>query len=258
MDDLSHRLDKLKIGSRLTARAPAQRARGAAQPIEDVLGGRMQRCGESAFWRIETSFDDACDRHGLKLPEFARVLQRSDAATPAAGLEQRKTIVIDIETGGFSGTEVFLIGFVPLDQRPLRVVQYLARDYPEEEALLRAMVQLGQQRDTWVSFNGKSFDEPFLRDRAARYRVPLVPPTTHVDVLHAARRRWKGELPNCRLQTLEEHVLGWKRVGDVPGADIPDLFHHFIRTGHAAPVRPVLEHNQLDLISCTDLLLRHA
>ena len=258
MDDLRRRLDKLRVGSRLTGRAPVRRARATPQPIEDVLGGCLQRCGESAFWRVETSFDDACDRHGLKLPEFAGALQKSDSAAPAAGLEQRRTIVIDIETGGFSGTEVFLIGFVPLDLRPLRVVQYLARDYPEEKALLLAMVELGQERDTWVSFNGKSFDEPFLQDRAARYHVRLERPTTHVDVLHAARRRWRGELPNCRLQTLEEHLLGWRRVGDVPGADIPDLFHHFIRTGQAAPVRPVLEHNQLDLISCTDLLLRHA
>jgi uncharacterized protein len=192
------------------------------------------------------------------LPRFLGEWQNQLLPTPAAGLDPARTVAIDIETGGFSGTEVFLIGLVLLDSRPLRVVQLLARDYPEEEAILRALAELGEQRDTWVTFNGKTFDEPFLRDRAVRYRVPLKPPANHVDVLHSARRRLRGQVPNCKLQTLEQHLLGWQRVGDVPGADIPDLFHHFIRTGNAAAIRPVLEHNQLDLISCTELLLRLA
>ena len=173
-----------------------------------------------------------------------------------APCDPAQTMVIDIETGGFSGTEVFLIGVVPLDLRPLRVVQWLARDYPEEAGILHAVTDLARRRNTWVTFNGKSFDEPFLRDRAAVHRVPWTPPSDHIDLLHHARRHWAGDLPNCKLQTLEQHLLGWQRVGDVPGSDIPDLFHHFIRTQNAAPLRPVLEHNQLDLISCTELLLR--
>ena len=61
-----------------------------------------------------------------------------------------------------------------------------------------------------------------------------------------------------RLETLEQHVLSRTRVGDVPSCDVPDLFHHFVRTRNAAPLRPVLEHNQLDLVSCAELLLQLA
>lgn len=165
-------------------------------------------------------------------------------------------MTLDIETGGFSGTPVFLIGLVFLDQRPLTVRQFLARDYPEEETILRALAELAVQRDTWVTFNGRSFDEPMLRDRATLYRVALMPPRLHVDLLHAARRAWGSSLPNCRLTTLEQHILRRARIGDIPSSDVPDLFHHFMRTGNAAPLRPVLEHNRIDLVSATELLVR--
>jgi len=223
-----------------------------------AAGWREQPCRNLAYWQVETRFDDACRRHNLTLPQRLRDSEAQLLPTPVAGLDPARSVVVDIETGGFSGTEIFLIGMVPLDLRPLRVVQLLARDYPEEEAILRGLAELAPHRDTWVTFNGKAFDEPFLRDRAARYRVDLPSPKVHVDLLLWARRYWRGRLPNYKLQTLEQHVLGWQRLGDVPGADIPDLFHHFIRTGNAAPIRPVLEHNQLDLISCTELLHRLA
>jgi len=86
--------------------------------------------------------------------------------------------------------------------------------------------------------------------------IELRPPEVHVDLLHAARRRWRAKLPDCRLETLERQVLERVRVGDVPSCDVPDLFHHFIRTGNAAPLRPVLEHNRIDLVSSTELLLQ--
>lgn len=173
-------------------------------------------------------------------------------------VDPRRTLVMDIETGGFSGTPVFLIGVVALDRRPLCVEQWLARDYPEEEAILHRLARWARKRDTWVTFNGKAFDAPFVLDRAAIYGIELDPPRVHVDLLHAARRRWRRKLPDCRLETLERHVLKRRRVGDVPSSDVPDLFHHFIRTRNAAPLKPVLEHNQLDLVSSTELLLQLA
>ena len=163
---------------------------------------------------------------------------------------------MDIETGGFSGTPVFLIGAIALDDWPPRVWQWLARDYPEERAILSAFAAWASQRPTWITFNGKSFDAPFLQDRAVVHRVALPAPVVHFDLLHAARRRWRAELPDCRLGTLEQHILRRTRIGDVPSGDVPELFHHFCRTGNARPLRPVLEHNRIDLVSCAELYLR--
>jgi tetratricopeptide (TPR) repeat protein len=40
-----------------------------------------------------------------------------------------------------------------------------------------------------------------------------------------------------------------RRVGDIPGMDIPGRYFAFLRSGDARPLEPVLEHNRLDLIS---------
>ena len=53
----------------------------------------------------------------------------------------------------------------------------------------------------------------------------------------------------CRLSTLERVLCGVRRVGDVPGLEIPGRYFQFLRTGDARPLEPVLEHNRLDLIS---------
>ncbi len=235
MSNLHRDLDELKAAQpRSTPRRPAA---PCVTTLTEVLGGRAERHGRGACWIIETS-----------IHATATLTPRSSSVDQA--------LVLDIETGGFAGCPVFLIGFVPLDERPLRTVQLLARDYPEEETILRALADYCDGGRVWVTFNGKSFDEPFLRDRATVNRVRLPAPREHVDLLHLARRTWGTQLPNCRLTTLEEHILGRQRIGDIPSRDVPDLFHHFIRTGNAAPLRPVLAHNRLDLVTCVELLGR--
>jgi hypothetical protein len=55
--------------------------------------------------------------------------------------------------------------------------------------------------------------------------------------------------PSCSLSSLERSVLGFHRLGDVPGFEIPTRYFQFLRTGDAAAVEGVLEHNRHDLIS---------
>jgi uncharacterized protein YprB with RNaseH-like and TPR domain len=253
MSDIRRQLDDLKAGR--PARHAVRRTSPGAAPagLGELLGGHEYTCDGLVCWRIDTPFK-------ARGASDATLFGSPVAVTADIGidLDPHRAALLDIETGGFSGFPVFLIGVVPLDTWPLCVVQFLARDYPEEEGILRALATLCAARDTWITFNGKSFDEPFLRDRATRHHVPLPPPRLHVDLLHLARRTWGGRVTNCRLTTLEQEVLGHTRVGDVPSSDVPDLFQHFMRTGNAAPLRPVLEHNRRDLVSCVELLLRLA
>jgi tetratricopeptide (TPR) repeat protein len=54
---------------------------------------------------------------------------------------------------------------------------------------------------------------------------------------------------SCALGVLEDAILGYRRTGDVPGAEIPSRYFHYARSGDARPLVPVLEHNRLDLVS---------
>ena len=255
MSQIRRRLDDLKAARTPALSNPVSRGPVATR-LDEIIGGRESRCGGLAYWLVETPLEAINTPHQIEPESLAFPFRHESGPGRPVTIDPHRTLVLDVETGGFAGVPVFLIGLVLLGRRPLSVLQLLARDYPEEEAILRALAELTGSRDTWVTFNGKSFDEPFLRDRATLHRVPFRAPRTHVDLLHAARRVWRHQLPNFRLGTLEDRILRRPRVGDIPSSDVPDLFHHFIRTGNAAPLRPVLEHNRIDLISVTELLLR--
>jgi uncharacterized protein YprB with RNaseH-like and TPR domain len=97
-------------------------------------------------------------------------------------------------------------------------------------------------------------------ERSVRHRLRPNPPQgiQHIDVLHHARRRWRRQLPNCRLQTLEWHVCRRRREADIPGHRIPAVYADYVRTGFERDMDTVLYHNALDLVTVFDLALRLA
>jgi uncharacterized protein YprB with RNaseH-like and TPR domain len=55
---------------------------------------------------------------------------------------------------------------------------------------------------------------------------------------------------------LEALICGRLRDSDIPGDQIPDAYHEFVRTGNAAEMAEVIHHNLLDLVTMADLLVR--
>jgi uncharacterized protein YprB with RNaseH-like and TPR domain len=166
-------------------------------------------------------------------------------------------LFVDLETLGFLGHPLFLIGLMRKAPRggKWEVLQLLARDYTEEEAVVHAFAREGKRVRRWVSFNGKSFDLPFLRARAAFYGLRLPEAEEHIDLLPVARRTYRGVLPDCRLQTLEMRLFGRYRKRDLGGAEIPAAYHAFVRTGDPELMGRILLHNRDDLVSLARLLV---
>jgi len=173
-------------------------------------------------------------------------------AVQALGLEH--VLFLDLETGGFSSSPVFLAGTMHWNGSDFVLRQYFARHYGEERTLLRAVAEAARRFAFLVTFNGKSYDAPFLRDRARVHGVPLLLPGRHLDLLHLARRRWRRKLANCRLQTLELYVCRRRRSGDVRSEEVPGLYHDFVRRGDPYRLIPVFHHNLLDVITMHELL----
>ena len=100
-----------------------------------------------------------------------------------------------------------------------------------------------------------------VADRSRRhlfFRGQRLPSPTHLDMLHLARRRWKKELPDCKLQTLEQRICGRFRVGDIPGSLIPAAYKDYVRTGVEREMDEILLHNAVDLVTLLDLSMRLA
>ena len=241
-------------------------------PLVEGCGGAEVGAGENAYWLIrrplrEVSPDDA----GISR-EYAAVLagarQRFDELEASAELchiadgGPEDALYMDTETCGFSGSMIFLVGLMFCEDGELIFEQHFARHYGEEKAMLQAFADRLTRHRVLVTFNGKAFDMNMIRERSAFHGVhipiPGGPPDSrmppHLDLLHEARRRWKGKLPNCRLQTLESHFCRRVRVGDIPGSAIPDAYHNFVNTADARQVRDILHHNLLDLLTMAQLI----
>ncbi|MBK8231414.1 MAG: ribonuclease H-like domain-containing protein [Candidatus Eisenbacteria bacterium] len=166
-----------------------------------------------------------------------------------------ETLCFDLETLGFVGRPIFLVGFLVVEGGVPSVVQLLACDYTEEESILSAYAEEAARRPLWGSFNGKSFDLPSLRRRCAYYGLKLPEPREHRDLLFPARKVYRGVLPNCRLKTLESRVFGHHRSHDLEGGEIPPAYHAFVRTGAPGDLLRILLHNREDLVTLARLWL---
>ena len=228
----------------------------APEPPEVRWGGECRRNAFGECLVLRTALGEVC-AHGPGLPANLERLLAGELppdlpaalADPTAG----PLVLLDIETGGLSSAPVFLVGLLEVHGGRGQIVQLLARDYSEEAALLAEVGEGLARSAALFTYNGATFDLPFLHDRAIYHSVPPSVVVPHVDLLPRARRRYRGELPDCRLQTLESCLCGRERVGDVPGDQIPQRYHDFVRLGDAALLDPVLEHNRLDLVTLLEL-----
>ena len=159
-------------------------------------------------------------------------------------------VFIDIETLGLFSRPIILFGVGVMEGHQLIVHQYLLRDISEELAALTATVEhLSQDNPALVTFNGKSFDLPYIADRLAYYCMGIPARIPHFDVLHFSRRRWKDTLPSLRLTALEREILGIRREDDIPGQMVPEFYEAYLRTGNIGPLVPIVEHNRQDIHS---------
>lgn len=194
--------------------------------------------------------------NGFEVP----ALRQISGDLPVDSPNLKRALFLDAETTGLAGgtgTYAFLVGIGHLEADHIVVRQYLLPDFIYEWLMLKHLDQALRQFDFTVTFNGKSFDIPLLKNRYILNRmVSALEEMPHADMLHAARRIWRRRLPACDLQTLEAHILNIDRAGDIPGDAIPHIYFEFIRKRDTLLLRDVLEHNFHDVAHMALLTLR--
>jgi len=186
-----------------------------------------------------------------------------------AGAPLDRALYVDTETTGLSGgtgTVPFLVGIAAFDRDGLFVEQLLVRNLGEEAPMLAYLRERIEAASMLITFNGKTFDMPLLRTRFLMARMPPPPDRPHLDLLHVARRvhhggasrragdRRQGDRVSVRLTSLEDWLLGYERLGDVPSGEVSGRYLHFLRTGDESALLGVVEHNAQDVITMAALV----
>jgi uncharacterized protein YprB with RNaseH-like and TPR domain len=252
MDDpVRRQLEQLRAK---IARINQKFEREPASPAAEMEGAEVETA-LGRHWEVDQLWP-AHARHGTA--DVGALAELSSDLLSALGGEPldvppERWAFLDTETTGLSGgtgTLAFLIGCGAITAQGFVLKQFFAREHGEEASMLDALTRWLEPFDVLVTYNGKAFDQPLLdtRYRLARMRPPFER-MVHVDLLFSARRLWRLALESCRLQELEQRILGVERTGDVPGMMIPTLYFEYLRTRDPRPLQPVLKHNAIDILS---------
>ncbi len=243
-----------RIEARSHVRPPAHRALS----LEEALGGTVEETERGRILVVCRRFA-AGHLHGAQPLALARRMAPGPLALlgrAAAPPESHRLLYLDTETTGLAGgtgTYAFLVGVGFFDGDDFEVRQYFMRDLDEEPALLAALDGLFRRFDGFVTYNGAGFDLPLLETRFVLGRRRWRGEVFHLDLLGPARRLWSARLADCRLGTVEQHVLRFTREDDVPGHLIPSVYFEYLRRKLPGEMIRVFDHNRHDILSLAGL-----
>lgn len=209
---------------------------------------------------IASSFLDKID--DLSFAEIVEILDNNryskkcrDNILKSISLTERENFkFMDIETLGLSNVPIILIGIAEIKKDKIISSQYFLRDIHEEGAIIEAYLSHLDEDSVHVTFNGKSFDVPFIKNRCRYNRLGADLELPHLDLMYFAKNLWKDDLPNCQLQTIEKELFGIEREGDVPGQYIPNYYNTYLIERNIGPIVPIIEHNRQDIVSLASFL----
>lgn len=273
---VAERLRRLQhLGVRRGRAGLAAPPAAALSPQADPLLDLAARIGAQEVWTPAGPCLVTTTRYPLDETRggwaLAALLAINGAATAACGRDARlaefdfsRAAFLDTETSGLSGgagTFAFMVGVGLFEEGGYAVHQLFMRSPAEERALLHALGELLARCTGLVTFNGRSFDAPLLNTRYALQRQPSpLANLLHLDLLPAARQRWRLRLPSCALGALEKDVLGFQRTQeDVPGWLIPSIYQEYARSlGQPRPeviddMARVFYHNREDIVNMAPL-----
>lgn len=208
--------------------------------------------------------------------EIRKEVNRSSYDTNSWRLytEGLTTVVFDIETTGLSSSrDALILGgslapeygspapkcggqAVPAKRCVLR--QYLAGTPKEEKELLERYLSDLSSADIWISYNGDTFDRPFLAQRLFKNGICEKLPLHQSIDLYRLFRRYSPLaklLPDLRQTTVETALgLADNRTDAITGKESIALYRDYVRTCDPVLEETILLHNHDDLLMLHQLM----
>lgn len=158
--------------------------------------------------------------------------------------------VFDIETTGLSPKycKVILIGILYNFENKTIIKQYFATSEGEEKELLINFIKDIRSFDYHITFNGISFDIPFLNSRLKANGIDyFIEKSQDIDILRLIKPyKEKLALSDCKLKTIEKY-LGIQREDVISGKESVQLYKEFTLSKDELIKSKILLHNYEDI-----------
>lgn len=158
----------------------------------------------------------------------------------------------DIETTGFDKEKDSIIlislGYYVKDSI-FTVKQYFGENLEDEKNILESFFKDLKKFKVWCSYNGKAFDEPFIRYRMDKYKIYINLPEEHVD-LYRMIKPYKQQLnlERCNLKSVEKYA-GIVRKDTIDGGMCVELYKKYLENKDEEFIKKIMLHNFEDVLN---------
>lgn len=174
-------------------------------------------------------------------------------------LNNKKACILDIETTGLNrmNNSIILIGILYVDNKSnsIKVKQFFAEHIKEEVKLLNSFKSTISNFDYIITYNGNSFDIPFINQRLSFHNIDFrINIDSSFDLMKIIRKHKKSlNLSNCKLKTVEQQ-LGIKREDKISGKESIHLYFEYMRNKNPNIKDLILKHNFDDIYYLSKVL----
>lgn len=139
-------------------------------------------------------------------------------------------MLFDIETTGLSAQSsyVYLIGLMRIENKKCVLTQLFCDTFSEEKELLKLFIEYVKGCECLISYNGTTFDIPFLNHKFSRHALRFgINPECSLDLYIELRKIKKYlELENLKQITVEKRA-GYERTDTFSGDELIELYTEY-------------------------------
>ncbi len=164
-----------------------------------------------------------------------------------------KLLIFDIETTGFHRIYDHVVSITALlfENQDCIIKQWFAESPDEEKMLLLDAKPYFDKKAIHITYNGHSFDIPFLKSKYNNYSISIgLNKSKCYDLYRFARKALT--LESYKLKNIER-ALGINRFDLISGKECTEMYERYLLNQDPALSKAILDHNYEDVTNLVDL-----